>query len=230
MDAIVSIRKASILKINEKSSSPGRLQFGVPQGSILGPILFNLYVTDLQDQVDGSICQYADDTTSYEHCKLSNISDCMNKLTNQMESLHNWSNVVYNLALNPNKSKFMPFSTNQLSRRHDLDKQMLNIDYNNSSIERVKTWKILGIHFDQHLNWNEHFEKLLKSTNKKLHQLRKLKRFTLFHIRKQLAQALIISIHNAPQYRIDRLQQLLKSTMAFVTGKYCTTLDVINLK
>ena len=38
-------------------------EFGVPQGSVLGPILFNLYVSDMQNLIDSSICQYADDNT-----------------------------------------------------------------------------------------------------------------------------------------------------------------------
>ena len=61
MLSYLSDRK-QFVQIDDKQSEQGRVQFGVPQGSILGPILFNLYTVDLQDNVDGgSTNQYADD-------------------------------------------------------------------------------------------------------------------------------------------------------------------------
>ena len=55
------------VQVNDKSSQRKLVEFGVPQGSVLGPILFNLYVSDLQNLIETNICQYADDTTCYEH-------------------------------------------------------------------------------------------------------------------------------------------------------------------
>ena len=61
--------------------------FGVPQGSVLGPILFNLYTNDLQDQIYGSTCQYADDTTIYIHSKPSDISQKIVELKSHLNHL-----------------------------------------------------------------------------------------------------------------------------------------------
>ena len=57
-------------------------EFGVPQGSILGLVLFNvaLNVADLQDNVDVKCFQYADDTTIYDHAKISDLNSCRNTI------------------------------------------------------------------------------------------------------------------------------------------------------
>ena len=60
------------VQIDDQMSDKARVHFGVPQGSILGPMLFNLYVSDLQDNLPNSVTtfQYADDTTIYQSCAL----------------------------------------------------------------------------------------------------------------------------------------------------------------
>ena len=58
------------VQVEDKTSSIKSMFFGVPQGSILGPVLFNLYVVELSDQIISSSIQYADDTTSTGTAKL----------------------------------------------------------------------------------------------------------------------------------------------------------------
>ena len=61
--------RCQFVQIDDKSSSCQTIAFGIPQGSILGPMIFNLYVSDLKDVIPASIkcSQYADDTTLYHH-------------------------------------------------------------------------------------------------------------------------------------------------------------------
>ena len=63
------------VQVDAKSSSILPTTFGVPQGSILGPMIFNLYVNDLQDHFSSSSVQYADDTTIYEACKPNDLEN-----------------------------------------------------------------------------------------------------------------------------------------------------------
>ena len=66
------------VQVNDKQSCLKDVLFGVPQGSVLGPVIFNLYANDLQDCLkDGSTCfPYADDTTMLLHAPLKDLKDC----------------------------------------------------------------------------------------------------------------------------------------------------------
>lgn len=65
------------VQIDDQMSDKARVHFGVPQGSILGPMLFNLYASDLQDNLPNSVTtfQYADDTTIYQSCRPTNLTE-----------------------------------------------------------------------------------------------------------------------------------------------------------
>ena len=66
------------VQIEDKLSALAQVMCGVPQGSILGPILFNLYVTDMSTFKSSTCLQFADDTTLYKRCKVKDIPDCVN--------------------------------------------------------------------------------------------------------------------------------------------------------
>jgi len=83
---------------------------GVSQSSVLGPILFNLNAVDLQDEIGGSICQYAYDTTIYSHCKPSSIKQSLDNLMARLDLLRKWKwSQNNNLAFNEKKTKIMLF-------------------------------------------------------------------------------------------------------------------------
>jgi hypothetical protein len=122
--------------INDKISQEVDTSFGVPQGSTLGPVLFNLYINDLSDGLNQVTShQYADDTSSYTHGKPAEIYRCQNQLQSAMDHMSSWSNEC-NLTLNPKKTKVMLFSTPQLARTHNLSEHSVNL--------MAKHWKELA--------------------------------------------------------------------------------------
>ena len=84
---------------------------GVPQGSIPGPILFNLYVAGMKSILSGSKCiHYADDCTIYRSCKIKNIHKCSNEIERDLNTVEVWSKDT-NLIFNPSKTKVMVISS-----------------------------------------------------------------------------------------------------------------------
>ena len=140
------------------------VRFGVPQGSILSPVLFNLNVSDLQDHLSSSIgsFQYADDTTIYSSCPAPELQRRAQELNSTLNTVSSWSNDSY-LALNSKKTKTMLLSTNQMSYVHSLEKNRPAITISDSTLEYVNVSKLLGVHFHQHLNWDKHVKATCKS-------------------------------------------------------------------
>ena len=109
-------------------------------------------------------------------------------LNQSLADVKRWSE-ENNLSVNALRTKFITFSTSQLSKRHDLEQRAYNVEFAGKKLERVDNTRLLGIQLDSHLKWNQHVKQLLASVT----VLKKLKNFTDFKLRKQLAQNLLLS-------------------------------------
>ena len=131
-------------------------KYGVLQGSILGPIFFNLCVADMASIIPNSNCiQYTDDSTLYRSCKINQKDTCIKELEKDLTSIAKWS-IETNLVFNTGKTRFMLISSNQLSTRHKVKDEQLQICHNNTELERVTEWKLLGLTIDENLTLNNH--------------------------------------------------------------------------
>ena len=146
--------RSQFVQIDDRTSDIRVIDFGVPQGSIMGLLIFNLYVADLQSLVASKCRQYADDSTLYEHFKPTTFQNCVSTLGTSLQKLKKWS-ADANLAINPTKTKLMLVSTKQLSSAHSLKDVHLDQGVNRTVIERVSTTKLLGTHISQHLKWED---------------------------------------------------------------------------
>jgi len=101
--------------------------------------------------------QYADDTSIYRHSKPKQLKECADQVNTDINVLQNWSEET-NLVFNAKTTKSMPFSTKQMAKHHQFTFEIKSS--NGKTIERVTSFKLLGITFDENLRWNIHVSKL----------------------------------------------------------------------
>ena len=137
------------VQVDGVSSNSLLIQNGVPQGSILGPILFTIYINDLCQNVKKAKCHfYADDTILY--CSVSSLARAS-------EDLQSAFNIIQQnlkklrLVLNSDKTKMMCFSK---SRNTDDACQIVTLD--ERVIERVSVYKYLGFFLEESLSFKQH--------------------------------------------------------------------------
>lgn len=135
---------------NDKYSDLKNLQYGVPQGSILGPLLFLVYINDITNaSAEFHYTIYADDTNLLMGD--SDIGVLHRKLTAELEAVNRWVK-ANRLKLNIAKTKCIFFQNRSLSKR------LPEITLENKIINKVEHTKFLGVHIDKNLNWGYHIE------------------------------------------------------------------------
>ena len=183
-------------------------------------------MSDLQKHVQCLCFQYADDTTLYLHAKVSKLDDCTTGLNDAIARLESYS-TDSNLALNAKKTKWMLLSTTQMSRVHRLDSCTLNVNCKGDPLERIQCAKLLGLHLDQHLIWNEHITNprvMLRDTGSS----KKAEAYGSMLCEEAAGECLLITkldyasvvFDPLPAYQLRRLQRVQDACAGFLLRKY----------
>ena len=163
IESYLNSRKQKVF-VNGVLSSRKTLNAGVPQGSVLGPLLFFIYINDIADELTGKARLYADDTSlSYSSSDLAEIEIVLN---DELGKLKEWAN-KWLIMFNPMKTEVMLIS----NIFHDDD---LRLIYDNTPLNIVETHKHLGIHLSTNNKWTKHIDSIIDSTSKQVSYLRKL--------------------------------------------------------
>ena len=161
------------VKIDSSFSSWSELIQGVPQGSVLGPLLFNIYLNDLFFALkDVGVCNFADDTTPFV-CDLE-LNTALNKLGENSAIALTLFEINY-MKLNSDKCHL-------LVSGHHYEEMFVNIG--KDIIWESKTVKVLGITIDKELKFDKYINQLCSKTNKKLNVLSRMRSFMSVEKRK----------------------------------------------
>jgi hypothetical protein len=159
-------RKQKVV-INGNSYDIKDLQAGVPQGSVLGPLLFLLYINDFCKNVSSEDFMFADDTSLFKQIN-NNIHNEASVINNDLENMHNWCK-QWLVTVNPTKTVYMLFSS-KIS-----PSQVPPILYGNIRLQQVYEHKHFDLIFTLNLSWSKHISAAIAKANRRLGVLKKNK-------------------------------------------------------
>ena len=149
------------VQYKETFSSYQTIKCGVPQGSILGPLLFLLYINDISNaSIFAESLIFTDDTSVfYSHSNPNYLQYVMN---NELQNFDLWlkSN---KLSVNVKKTKYVIFKTSKKKINHSF-----LLHYDNETLHQVNSIKFLGVYIDQNLTWKDHINHVSKKISKSI--------------------------------------------------------------
>ena len=169
-------------------SPQAKITMEVPQGSILGPLLFLVYINDIQFELQHSkMTMLADDMAFY--CHENSPTNLQSKLNADLAAITSWLH-DNKLTLNVTKSKFMVIGgRNKLSQFNDIA-----LVANNDQLENVTKFKYLGVIINQHLTWHDYIEQLHSKIAKRLGVLKQIKHLLPVYARRLHVSTMVIPI------------------------------------
>ena len=148
--------------INGTASSEKTVTSGIPQGSVLGPLLFVLYINDLPSCVQSDIRLFADDTKVFTR---SDIQGATETLQDDLDHLQGWSE-KWLLRFHPEKCHVLKLGNNKSNADYHMKKKNCNGEYCNIPLEESDFEKDLGIFIDNKLNFKEHVNRTTARANR----------------------------------------------------------------
>ncbi|MCG7877682.1 MAG: reverse transcriptase domain-containing protein [Candidatus Thiodiazotropha endolucinida] len=190
---------------------------GVPQGSILGPLLFLIYINDIVDNIDSSVRLFADDTTLYLIVDDPHV--VARQLNSDLEKIHVWAE-RWLVKFNPAKSESLLLSR---KKNRPLHPPLL---MNNEPIQEVSSHKHLGIYLSSDGTWHEHIDYITSKAWTRINVMRKFK----FTLDRQALEKIYVSFirplleyadvvwDNCTRYEVIALEKIQIEAARIVTG------------
>jgi len=220
LSSYLTDRSQSVL-IRQARSSEISLSRGVPQGSVLGPLLFSLYTTPLSRILNSSLIQYhmyADDTQLYISFSASDSDQALSSLSSVLDRLYSWF-CENKLFINPSKTEHLLIGTPQQTSKV-LDS---SISFRDIKLANTESARNLGVVFDSTLSFSSHISNVCRSAFFFIRQLRQMRSSLDFDSSVFLANSIVHSkldycnslFCGLPISSISRLQRV-QNTLARV--------------
>ena len=176
------IERLQCVKIRQTVSDLKNITCAVPQGSVLGPLLFLIYINYIyKSDPIAAFRLFADDTALF--CANKNINQLKNNINTSLDNIANWLK-ANKLTLNVDKSKLLYFDLSPACKRNVFD-----VYINGEPLEFNNEAKYLGVTIDNKLTWRQHIENIKNKINKGIGILKKMRPF--------LQEDTLVSLSNA---------------------------------
>ena len=185
--------RCQAIKIGSTLSELSNLIYGVPQGSVLGPLLFSLYTTPLSKIIrlhpHIKFHFYADDTQLYIHLSHKNASSVLTKLNACLCDVQEWMSLS-KLKLNPEKTEFIVFGSK--AQRQKISSHF-PVSILGSLLHPVDSVRNLGVWFDADFSFSEHIKRTCKACILQMRDLRRIRKYLTSEVAVLAANALVSS-------------------------------------
>ncbi len=210
--------------INGVESNPRYINASVPQGSILGPLLFLVYVNDLVNDLETTPYLFADDTSLLEVINPRNVAGSFAKINRDLDSLSNWAS-QWRVNYNATKTVYMIVSNKKNTIVYP------DLYLNGQVLTKVTSHKHLGITITKDMSWNLHIDAIIKKAASRLSGIRRIRFFITRKARVSLYNALVLPIleyggvifDNCTLYLKQRMESLQRRAAVICTCAFRNT-------
>ena len=184
-----------MVRTDTDSSTWSPLINGVPQGSILGPLLFTILISDMRRSIwNGSYLTYADDTNLYWESTVDTVNSTIDAANQVLDKVNTYC-VDTCLRLNELKCKYI-FIGSKPSIRKLSNLNTNNLIINGINLERVYDPQVLGLTFDEVLSWRKHINKCISKAMSNFFQIYRYKKFLGKEAKITLCDSIVLSQFN----------------------------------
>ena len=216
--------RKQFVTINGVRSSPRNLKYGVPQGSVMGPILFTCYTAPLGEIIERhGLCRhfYADDTQLYIAVKPGSdlvIEEAVTRIQNCISDIAEWMATNF-MKLNDGKTEVMVFGAANKIR------PQVNVNIRDQDIQPSKSVRNLGVVYDPGLLMDKHITMVSRAANMHIRNIGSIRRYLSPEAAKVLVHSLVISrldygnvlLYGLPQTQLSRLQRIQNKAARVIT-------------
>ena len=203
--------------VDNATSDIARVTSGVPQGTVLGPTLFLLYINDIADNISSIIRLFADDCVLYR--PINSEIDHL-ELQNDLKKLENWSK-IWQMDFNVKKCAVMQFTT------QGTQKKKFNYQMKGETLELVDTHPYLGVELQHSLKYNDHIDNITNKASSVLGFLRRNLRYCPPKVKENAYKSLVRPKleYSSPIWnpghksQIKQLEQIQRNAARWVTNK-----------